>query len=62
MGYDLIQDDDADIIIAGGADAFAWIPFTGFNQFRSVAPEKVQPFDKNRKGMMLGEGAGFVGP
>lgn len=60
MGYDLIQNDDADMVIAGGADAFAWIPFTGFNQFRSVAPEKVQPFDKNRKGMMVGEGAGFL--
>ena len=60
MGYDFIQNNDADMIIAGGADAFSWIPFTGFNQFRSVAPEKVQPFDKNRKGMMVGEGAGFV--
>jgi 3-oxoacyl-[acyl-carrier-protein] synthase II len=25
-----------------------------------MAPEKCQPFDKNRKGMMLGEGAGIV--
>lgn len=59
-GYDLIQDGDAEMVLAGGADAFAWIPFTGFNQFRSVAPEKVQPFDKNRKGMMVGEGAGIL--
>jgi len=59
-GYDLIQAAEADIIIAGGADAFAWIPFTGFNQFRAVAPEKVQPFDKRRRGMMVGEGAGLL--
>lgn len=59
-GYDFIQQEDADMVICGGADAFAWIPFTGFNQFRSVAPEKVQPFDKNRKGMMVGEGAGIL--
>ncbi|HDH53278.1 MAG TPA: beta-ketoacyl-[acyl-carrier-protein] synthase family protein, partial [Nitrospirae bacterium] len=33
---------------------------TGFNQFKAVAPEKCQPFDKNRKGMMLAEGAGIL--
>jgi 3-oxoacyl-[acyl-carrier-protein] synthase II len=60
FGYDLLQSEEADIVLAGGADAFAWIPFTGFNQFRSVAPEKCQPFDKNRKGMMVGEGSGIV--
>ena len=60
FGYDLIQYGEADAVLVGGADAFSWIPFTGFNQFRSVAPEKCQPFDKNRKGMMLGEGAGIL--
>ncbi len=60
FGYDLIQYGEADIVLAGGADAFAWIPFTGFNQFRSVAPEKCQPFDLNRKGMMVGEGGGIL--
>lgn len=59
-GYDLIQSGEADVVIAGGTDAFAWIPFTGFNQLRSMAWEKCQPFDKNRKGMMLGEGSGAL--
>jgi 3-oxoacyl-[acyl-carrier-protein] synthase II len=36
------------------------IEYTGFNQFAAVAPEKCQPFDKNRKGMMLAEGAAVV--
>ena len=60
FGVDSLRNDEADLVLAGGADAFAWIPFTGFNQFRSVAPEKCQPFDKNRKGMMVGEGAGVL--
>lgn len=59
-GYDFLQTDEADFALVGGADAFSWIPFTGFNQFRAVAPEKCQPFDKNRKGMMVGEGAGIL--
>ena len=59
-GYDLLQADEADIIIAGGSDSFSWIAFTGFNKVGATAPEKCQPFDKNRKGMIPGEGAGIV--
>jgi len=59
-GFDLLQLDKADLIIAGGSDAFSYLSFTGFNQVGAVAPEKCQPFDKNRKGMMVGEGAGMV--
>ena len=50
----------ADVMIAGGVDAFSKIAFTGFNRLLAMAPEKCQPFDKNRKGMMLGEGSGMM--
>lgn len=60
FGYDLLQAGDSDIVIAGGADAFSWIAFTGFNKVGAAAPEKCQPFDKNRKGMIPGEGAGIL--
>lgn len=59
-GYDLIRFNKADIILAGGSDPFSRISFTGFNQFSAVAPERCQPFDKNRKGMMVAEGAGVL--
>ncbi len=59
-GFDLLQLGKADLVIAGGSDAFSYLSFTGFNQVRAVAPEKCQPFDKNRKGMMVGEGAGML--
>jgi 3-oxoacyl-[acyl-carrier-protein] synthase II len=59
-GYDLIRLRRADIILAGGSDPFSRISFTGFNQFSAVAPERCQPFDKNRKGMMVAEGAGVL--
>lgn len=59
-GYDLILSNRADIIIAGASDPFSRISFTGFNQFSAVAPEKCQPFDKNRRGMMVAEGAGML--
>jgi 3-oxoacyl-[acyl-carrier-protein] synthase II len=59
-GFDLIRSGRADVVIAGGSDPFSRISFTGFNQFSAVAPEKCQPFDKNRKGMMVAEGAGVI--
>ncbi len=59
-GYDLIKMIRADIVLAGASDAISRIEYTGFNQFGAVAPEKCQPFDKNRKGMMLAEGAGIL--
>ena len=59
-GYDLIRLRKADMVLAGGSDAFSKVAFTGFNQFKAVAPEKCQPFDKNRKGMMVAEAAGMM--
>ncbi|RMG68295.1 MAG: beta-ketoacyl-[acyl-carrier-protein] synthase family protein [Nitrospirae bacterium] len=59
-GFDLIRLERAEIAIVGGAEPFSKVAFTGFNQFKAVAPEKCQPFDKNRKGMMVAEGAGVL--
>jgi 3-oxoacyl-[acyl-carrier-protein] synthase II len=59
-GYDLIRLRKADMVLAGGSDAFSKVAFTGFNQFKAVAPERCQPFDKNRKGMMVAEAAGVL--
>jgi len=47
-------------MLAGGSDAFSRIPYSGFARLGAIAPEKCQPFDKNRKGMVPGEGAGVV--
>lgn len=58
--YDLIRRGKTDIMIAGGADPFSRITFTGFSRLFAMAPEKCQPFDKNRKGIMVGEGAGVL--
>jgi len=59
-GFDLIKQGRADIILAGGSDPLSKVAFTGFNQYSAVAPQKCQPFDKNRKGMIPAEGAGML--
>lgn len=58
--YDQVILKKSNIVLAGGFDPFIRFAFTGFNQFSAVAPEKCQPFDKNRKGMMVAEGAGIL--
>jgi 3-oxoacyl-[acyl-carrier-protein] synthase II len=59
-GFDLIRAGEIDYVLAGGSDVFSYIAFVGFQSIYAMAAEKCRPFDKNRKGMMLGEGSGMV--
>jgi 3-oxoacyl-[acyl-carrier-protein] synthase II len=58
--FDLLRNGRADMMLAGGADAFSRIPYMGFARLGAIAPERCQPFDKNRKGMVPGEGAAVL--
>ena len=49
-----------DIVIAGGADELLRLTYSGFSSLMITAPEPCKPFDVNRKGLNLGEGAGVV--
>ncbi len=65
--YRLIQRGDADVMVAGGAEAAVTpLGVAGFAaakalSFRNDEPTKAsRPFDKDRDGFVLGEGAGVV--
>ena len=65
--FRLIQYDEADAMIAGGSDAYILpIAVAGFDKMRTLSrrnnePEKAsRPFDKDRDGFIVGEGAGVV--
>ena len=62
IGYacDLIKLGRTDIMLAGGSDPFSKVAFVGFSRLNAIAPEICQPFDKNRKGLLVGEGAGML--
>ncbi|MCX7920489.1 MAG: beta-ketoacyl-[acyl-carrier-protein] synthase family protein [Clostridia bacterium] len=62
IGYasDLIKRGKADMAIAGGVDPFSRVAFTGFHRLLSLTPDICSPFDKNRKGLVVGEGAGIL--
>jgi 3-oxoacyl-[acyl-carrier-protein] synthase II len=49
-----------DIAIAGGADELECVPLCGFRSLGIVSDELCAPFDKDRKGLNLGEGAGII--
>jgi len=62
IGYasDLIRMGRVDAMLAGGADAFSRITYMGFSRLGAIAKQRCQPFDKNRKGMVPGEGAAVL--
>ena len=59
-GFDLIRAGRTDVMLAGGADAFSRITYMGFARLGAIARERCRPFDKNRKGMVPGEGAAVL--
>ncbi|MEU2558843.1 beta-ketoacyl-[acyl-carrier-protein] synthase family protein [Streptomyces longispororuber] len=59
-GFDALRDGDVDVALCGGADAVCRKNFVGFYRLGTVAPEVCQPFDKDRKGILTGEGAGIL--
>ncbi len=60
FGARLIKNGFAKRAIVGGADSLAKFTINGFNALNILAPENCRPFDKERKGLNLGEGSGFL--
>ena len=66
IGYDMIKNGVADIVIAGGADStINREEIEGFNELYALSvnndPEKACcPFSKDRDGFVIGEGAGIM--
>jgi 3-oxoacyl-[acyl-carrier-protein] synthase II len=59
-GADLLRAGRADLLLVGGSDAFSRMAHVGFNKLLAVTPDRVRPFDLNRSGMAVGEGAGAL--
>lgn len=58
--YELIRSGRADSVIAGGADELSEVVFAIFTSLRALAPDYLRPFDAERKGLMLAEGAAAI--
>jgi 3-oxoacyl-(acyl-carrier-protein) synthase len=60
FGSELIKSGKFDRIIAGGTDAVTKFTLNGFNTLMILDKQSCRPFDDNRAGLTLGEGAAFV--
>jgi len=49
-----------DAVVVGGTDGLCRLTYTGFNALGAVDVNPARPFDANRRGLTLGEGAGFA--
>lgn len=60
FGAKLIKSGRAKRAIVGGADGLAKFTVNGFNALRILSPKPCMPFDRDRSGLTLGEGAAFL--
>jgi 3-oxoacyl-[acyl-carrier-protein] synthase I len=60
MALKLLQTGKAQWVLTGGADSLCHLTYFGFHSLQLVDPEGSKPFDKNRQGMSVGEGAALL--
>ncbi len=60
LAADLVREGVVPLALAGGVDALTRICFMGFNALKLLDPDPCRPFDRDRKGMSIGEAAAFV--
>lgn len=60
IAADWLRSGHATAAIAGGSDALCRLTYSGFNVLQAVDAEPCTPFDARRKGITLGEGAGYL--
>ncbi len=59
-GSRLIKSGKLDRVLVGGVDALSEFTISGFKSLMIYNDDLMTPFDENRKGLNLGEGAGFL--
>ena len=60
MAADYLRSRHADVALAGGSDALCRMTYSGFNVLQAVDAAPCAPFDADRKGITLGEGAAYL--
>lgn len=60
LGALLVQEGQADIVFVVGVDLLSDFVLSGFTKLKSLELSGCRPFDADRKGLSLGEGAGAI--
>ncbi len=57
---DFIRQNNADVMLVGGYETINQTEYTHFHNVKALSPDTCSPFDKNRNGLLIGEGAGIL--
>ena len=60
IALELLKSGKARRVLAGGVDGLCRLTYYGFNSLQLVDPAGARPFDKDRRGMSVGEGAAML--
>ncbi|MDF7679148.1 beta-ketoacyl-[acyl-carrier-protein] synthase family protein [Enterobacteriaceae bacterium ESL0689] len=58
--FERIRQGDMPLMLVGGCDQVREADFAGFNALRAIAHDACRPFDSQRKGMVMGDGAAMM--
>jgi 3-oxoacyl-[acyl-carrier-protein] synthase II len=58
--FDCIRSGRYERVLTGGYDALSELVFVGFDSLQASTPERCRPFDRERTGLVLGEGAAVL--
>jgi 3-oxoacyl-[acyl-carrier-protein] synthase II len=60
LALDLIRSGQADVMVAGGAEALTEFVYAAFHCIEALSPEPATPYSADRSGLSLGEGCGVL--
>jgi len=60
LACDGLRSNDYDAVVALGCDELSPFTYSGFHALRALDYEPCKPFDRSRRGMTIGEGAGCL--
>jgi len=58
--FDCVRSQRYQRVLTGGYDAISELVFVGFDSLQAATPERCRPFDLDRTGLVLGEGAAVL--
>lgn len=60
LAANMLLDEAVPMVLAGGSDALCPFTLSGFNSLQALDPQPCRPFDQNRNGLNIGEGAAVL--
>jgi 3-oxoacyl-[acyl-carrier-protein] synthase II len=58
--FEMLRNGRAEKVLTGGYDALCHLTFAGFDSLQALSPTPCRPFDAQRDGLTLGEGAAIL--